>query len=371
MDEREFRWYEGKHGEHPDTCTCPVCCEKRERKQEKEKFGGKIECPKCGYLSVNYVERQRRYICSNPECGISGETLLELEHGKSANTGKEMTKRTCQSCGAELPEDAKFCTQCSGAVSLPPRSETKIPTPRVAPQKMKGQKRILPTLVRVLFTLVVITIIGFALSKLVPDLRTVIPNIPAEMGFGDPLALNPAAESYLHQTWGGQTMNLPAEGTSKLPYPHVFSQDFYVKYYDGSYVTITNHQDAHDSTMAELKAFLKEDHTEDYPAAVPSFVCLNYAVMLHNDAEANGIRCAVVAIYGSSDGHALDAFQTTDEGLVFVDDTGNTQGQDVDKFAKITVGQEVSEVPAFRSDSLVQVSGPSGLGPVDSGYMWW
>jgi len=94
-------------------------------------------------------------------------------------------------------------------------------------------------------------------------------------------------------------------------------------------------------------------------------------VMLHNNAEANGIRCAVVAIYGSSDGHALDAFQTTDEGLVFVDDTGNTQGQDVDKFAKITVGQEISEVSAFRSDSLVQVSGPSGLGPVDSGYMWW
>jgi hypothetical protein len=166
-------------------------------------------------------------------------------------------------------------------------------------------------------------------------------------------------------------MNLPAEGTSKLPYPHLFSQDFYVKYYDGSYVTITNHHNAHDPTMAELKAFLKGDNTEDYPAAVPSFVCLNYAVMLHNHAEADGIRCAVVVIYGSSDAHALNAFQTTDEGLVFVDDTGNTQGQDVDKFAKITVGQEVSELPVFRSDSLVQVSGPSGLGPVDSGYMWW
>jgi ssDNA-binding Zn-finger/Zn-ribbon topoisomerase 1 len=83
MNEREFRWYEGKHGEHPDACTCPVCCEKRRKKEEKEKFGGKIECPMCGYLSVNWVERRRRYVCSNPECGISGETLFELSHRKA------------------------------------------------------------------------------------------------------------------------------------------------------------------------------------------------------------------------------------------------------------------------------------------------
>jgi len=349
MNEREFRWYEGKHGEHPDACTCPVCCEKRRKKEEKERFSGKIECPMCGYLSVNWVERQKRYICSNPECGISGETLFELSHGS-----------------ATLPPRSEIEIPKS-----PPRSETQISTPTVAPQEERGEKRTSPILVRVLFAVVLVLIIGFVLSKLVPDLRTAISNTPAETISVDPLALNPAAENYLNQTWGGQTIDVPAEGTSKLPYPHVFSQDFYVKYYDGSYVTITNHQDAHNPTMAELKAFLKEDHTENYPGSVTSFVCLNYAVMLHNNAEANGIRCAVVAIYGSSDGHALNAFRTTDEGLIFVDDTGNIQGQDVDKFAKITMGQEVSEVPAFRSDSLVQVSGPSGLGPVDSGYMWW
>ena len=374
MDEREFRWYEGKHGEHPDTCTCPVCCEKRERKREKEKFGGKIQCPKCGYLSVNYVQRQRRYICSNPECGISGETLLELEHGKSANTGKEMTKRTCQSCGAELPEDAKFCTQCSGAVSLPPRSETKIPTPRVAPQKMRTQQRTSSTLVRVLLRVVLIVVIGVALLELVPGLKTEILNIAAEMGFGDKLALNPAAESYFHQTWGGQTINLPAEGTSELCYNDKSGHRICDEYVGtNTHVTITNHQDAHNPTMAELLAFLKEDNTENYRYSYPSFVCTNYAVALHNNAEANGIRCAYVGIQGSASnfGHALDAFQTTDEGLVFVDDTGNEDGTGIDPFAKITMGQEVSEVPVFRSDSLVQFRGVPGLGPIISGVMWW
>lgn len=355
MDEREFKWYEGRHGEHPATCTCPTCCEKRRKKEGEEVFGGKTECPKCGCLSVNYVGKQGRYVCCNPECGISGETLFELSHGAATlPTRPEI----------EIPKS-------------PSSSETRVSTPAVTPQEERGQRKTSPTLVRVFFTLVLVVIIGFALSKLVPDFRTATSNIPTETVSVDPLALNPAAESYLNQTWGGETMELSTEGTSKLPYPYwhdITGHDYYLKYSDGSGrdVTITNHQDAHNPTMAELKAFLRDDHTEDYPASFPSFVCLNYAVMLHNRAEANGIRCAVVVIYGSSGGHALNAFQTTDEGLVFVDNTGNTEGRDVDKFARIVMGQEVSVVPVFRSDSLlVQVSGPATLGPVSMGYMWW
>ena len=82
MDEREFRWYEGEHGVHPDACMCPVCCEKRQTKEEKGRFGGQIECPACGYLSVSWVERQKRYVCLNPGCGISGQTLTELSQKK-------------------------------------------------------------------------------------------------------------------------------------------------------------------------------------------------------------------------------------------------------------------------------------------------
>jgi hypothetical protein len=351
MDERGFKWYEGKHGEHPDTCTCPVCCEKRRKKEEKERFGGKIECPKCGYLSVNYVGRQQRYVCSNPECGISGETLFELSHGAPTLPPRSEI---------EIPKS-------------PPRLETKICTPRVVPQKERRQKKTSPTLVRVFFVLVLVVIIGFALSKLVPDLRTAISNIPGETGSVDPLALNPAAESYLNQKWGGQIVNLRAEGTSELCYddkPGHRICDTYVG--TNTHVTITNHQDAHNPTMAELLAFLKEDHTENYLYSYPSFVCTDYAVTLHNNAEANGIRCAYVGIEGTATfGHALNAFQTTDEGLVFVDDTGNEYGTGIDAFAKVSMGQEISEVPVFTSDSLVQFSGIPGLGPTMGGYMWW
>jgi hypothetical protein len=236
---------------------------------------------------------------------------------------------------------------------------------------MDGQKRTVPASVRIFFTLVAIAIIGFALLKLAPGLRIEIPNIAAEREASDQLTLNPAAESYLHQTWEGQTINLPAEGTFELRYDDISGHHHVQIYPDGSYVTITNHQNAHNPTMAELKAFLKEDHTENYTYSATSFTCTDYAVMLHNNAEAHGIRCALVGVeHATPDvGHALNAFQTTDEGLVFVDDTGALYGPGLDRFANITMGQPVSEVPVFGSDSQVSVA--STLEPVISGEMWW
>jgi hypothetical protein len=38
-----------------------------------------------------------------------------------------------------------------------------------------------------------------------------------------------------------------------------------------------------------------------------------------------GIRCAYVSMDLSTGGHAIDAFQTTDRGLIYIDDTGPSQ----------------------------------------------
>lgn len=253
----------------------------------------------------------------------------------------------------------------------------------MASQEEIRQKRTSAALVRVLLTLVLVVIIGFALSKLVTGVKTAIPDTsapttpstnapppgnPADAGFVDPLALNPATESYLNQTWGGQTINLTADGTSELCY-HDESGRLMCDTYIGTNteVTITNNQTARDPTMAELLAFLRQDSTEDYAYSYPSFVCTNYAVILHNNAEANGIRSAFVAVaYATPPGHALNAFETTDEGLVLVDDTSG-----VDAFAKITMGQEIAEVPVFMSDSWEQISVTSTPEFVIGGEMWW
>jgi hypothetical protein len=53
-------------------------------------------------------------------------------------------------------------------------------------------------------------------------------------------------------------------------------------------------------------------------------VCADFAETLHNNAEKAGWRAAYVGIdlAGSERGHALNAFQTTDQGLVYIDCTG-------------------------------------------------
>lgn len=46
------------------------------------------------------------------------------------------------------------------------------------------------------------------------------------------------------------------------------------------------------------------------------YMCINFAVDLHNNAEKAGIRCAVV---DDNNGHVFNAFYTTDKGLVYSD----------------------------------------------------
>jgi len=96
----------------------------------------------------------------------------------------------------------------------------------------------------------------------------------------------------------------------------------------GEPIELINNPDATDPTFAELVAFIERDHTDEYPYIVGppknAFICSDFAETVHNNAEAAGIRAAWVGIYieGETEGHALNAFETTDLGLVFIDCTG-------------------------------------------------
>lgn len=92
---------------------------------------------------------------------------------------------------------------------------------------------------------------------------------------------------------------------------------------DGDLPNLVNNPNARDPTWAELKAFLVQDKTEQKPYLVWDYKCGGFAETLHNNAEAAGIRAAWVAIDLSpeADDHAVAAFQTTDYGLVFIDDS--------------------------------------------------
>lgn len=122
----------------------------------------------------------------------------------------------------------------------------------------------------------------------------------------------------------------------------------------GDFIVLINNKNAINPTYAQLINFLQSDTTDEYPYIAtnkvlssyygtaeshvdltriqniingtvqpnPPDVCGDFAERLHNDAEMDGIRCAYVSVDLSIGPHALDAFQTTDRGLVYIDDTG-------------------------------------------------
>lgn len=77
---------------------------------------------------------------------------------------------------------------------------------------------------------------------------------------------------------------------------------------------------------------------------------------MHNNAEAAGIRAGWVSLTfeGTNDGHALNAFETTDKGLVYIDCTnsGSTGSQDAlrnwDSMGYIEKGKIYGVLPIER-----------------------
>ena len=105
------------------------------------------------------------------------------------------------------------------------------------------------------------------------------------------------------------------------------------------------------STWADVKEFLYEDQTDEHPYVVNVYDCSEFSRDVHNNAEAAGIRAAEVHIEWSdgSVGHALNAFLTSDLGLVFTDSTGSP-----DLVARIEAGKKYRgvELPRVNSGNI-------------------
>jgi hypothetical protein len=119
-------------------------------------------------------------------------------------------------------------------------------------------------------------------------------------------------------------------------------------------IRLENERAAIDPTWEQLEAFLLADLTDANPYVPGVYVCGAFAEDLHNNAEAVGIRAAWVAVdfAGDPDGHALNAFNTVDRGLVFVDSTGRRPGEEPegsettcwDKVAYMAIGEEYGQI---------------------------
>jgi len=123
---------------------------------------------------------------------------------------------------------------------------------------------------------------------------------------------------------------------------------------NGNPVHLINNKSARNPSWQELMSFLRRDRTENNAYVPGDFVCSSFAEMLHNNAEAAGYSCAFVTVdLGSpSQGHACNAFETTDRGLVFVDCTNSiasgSGGNDL--IVELRDGQEYTPRHIFPSN---------------------
>jgi hypothetical protein len=115
-----------------------------------------------------------------------------------------------------------------------------------------------------------------------------------------------------------------------------------------------NNPTAVSPTWNQLKSFITRDDTDLTPYDKSDYNCVNYATRLYNAAELANIDSSMVTItlQGEVIGHALNAFITSDYGLVYIDCSSK------DLVAHITVGQPFRAVDLtfaspgdFRNDT--------------------
>jgi hypothetical protein len=97
-------------------------------------------------------------------------------------------------------------------------------------------------------------------------------------------------------------------------------------------IELINASNAGDVSYSQLLVFINDDSTDQLPyiergqSELVPFVCSDFSETLHNNAEAAGIRAGYVGIdwQDGGIGHAVNVFETTDRGIVYIDCTGQS-----------------------------------------------
>ncbi|MFC1938554.1 hypothetical protein ACFLWM_00120 [Chloroflexota bacterium] len=134
------------------------------------------------------------------------------------------------------------------------------------------------------------------------------------------------------------------KNSAQQAYPYIYSNGKIEVGGDGEPIKLINNPDAINPTYKDLLDFIKTDKTDilyyieegDW-----AYVCADASEDVHNNAEAAGIKAAWVGIHfiGNQPGHAINAFETVDKGLVYIDCTGGRSFTTWDE-AVYTIGND-------------------------------
>ena len=112
-----------------------------------------------------------------------------------------------------------------------------------------------------------------------------------------------------------------------------------IKYYETNATMgrmyIRNSPDACNVSYSALMEFILQDKTDQLIYDDSCFVCIDFAVAVHDNAESRNISAGVVTCNIGGTLHALNIFNTTDRGLVYFDCTGGRAGAPVHNYDKI------------------------------------
>lgn len=130
----------------------------------------------------------------------------------------------------------------------------------------------------------------------------------------------------------------------------------------GEPVHLVNNDRAIDRPWREVWGFLAED-TTDREAYTPEHECGFFAEELHNRAEYYGLKTAFVVVeFETGEPHALNAFNTVDYGLVYVDCTGEG------RFEAAPEGKSIALVPVSSWDKVAYIEEGEKIGFISLGY---
>jgi hypothetical protein len=194
----------------------------------------------------------------------------------------------CPNCGAQVASGMRFCGTCGMQLNWPTQLT---PLPSVYQQfqqPRRESKKTSPSLIGCLALIAIMFLVGGAIYAL-----------------QGPSSITETSSEYVQQYENRQ----PPVQTAK-----------------GKMVHLSNNPNAKDVSFAELKSFIRADTTDEGLYLPGSRDCVDFAEQLHNNAEQARIKAAFVSVnfVGEEIGHALDAFNTTDMDLVYIDCTGMT-----------------------------------------------
>lgn len=85
-------------------------------------------------------------------------------------------------------------------------------------------------------------------------------------------------------------------------------------------LTLTNNRSAKDVPYAELMEFIEKNSVGRRTYIKRKFMCADFSILIHNRAEAAGIRCGLVSVqYYNGKAHAFNVFISKDKGIIFID----------------------------------------------------